>query len=61
MTLHFGAEQGGFGVPVANILFAPYTPAFVLPVASCDGLFSRKAIALGLLQQHYGSNPPVVL
>ena len=28
----FITEQGGFGVPVANILFAPSTPASALPV-----------------------------
>jgi len=48
-TLHFGAEQGGFGVPVADILSAPSTPACALPGASMRRNYSCKAIALGCI------------
>ncbi|MDR1839640.1 MAG: hypothetical protein LBQ93_08695, partial [Treponema sp.] len=39
-------EREGFGVPVANVLFALSTPAYALPGASCAGLFTGKAFAL---------------
>jgi len=41
MTLHFGAEQKGFGVPVANILFAPSTPASALPARPAPDFFTQ--------------------
>ena len=41
-------EQGGFGVPVADILFAPSTPACAFPGASMRRIFfSRLAPWLG--------------
>ena len=53
-------QAGGFGVPVANILFAPSTPASALPGASMRRVLFMQGFALGLLQQRYGSNPPTV-
>jgi hypothetical protein len=46
-------EQGGFGVPVANVLFAPSTLAFTLPGASCAGLFGQ-----GLRLSHFQGTAP---
>jgi len=38
---HFFGE-GGFGVPVADILSAPSTPACAFPGASCAGIFLAR-------------------
>ena len=57
----FITEQEGFGVPVANLLFAPSTPAFVLPAPPCAEKILSKAYALKLLQEHFGSNPFMLL
>jgi hypothetical protein len=38
--------SGGFGVPVANILFATGTPDYAFSGTSCTGLFGHKAYAL---------------
>jgi hypothetical protein len=43
-THSFG--EGGFGVPVADILSVPSTPACAFPGASMRRIFSSKAIAL---------------
>jgi len=49
------SEQGGFGVPVANVLFAPCTPACALPGASC------AAVSLAMLSHwgFFGGSAPV--
>jgi len=52
------APVGGFGVPVANVLFAPSTPAFALPAHPCAALFINAG-ALPLLQSRFVSNPPL--
>jgi hypothetical protein len=44
-------EQGGFGVPVANILFAPSTPVSAFPGTSCTGLYTQ-----GLRLKYYSRN-----
>ena len=59
LRIIFSTEQGGFGVPVANVLFAPSTPAFAFPGASCTGFIGYKAIALEYLQKRSVSNPPL--
>ena len=41
MNIFFG--KGGFGVPVANLLFAPSTPAFALPARPAPHIRSRLA------------------
>ena len=53
--------KGGFGVPVADVLSAPSTPAYLrfcsrAPGASCAALVV-KAYALALLQERFVSNP----
>ncbi|MCL2067909.1 MAG: hypothetical protein FWG99_10640, partial [Treponema sp.] len=35
-------EQGGFGVPVVNVLFTPSTPACALPVRPCTALSTAR-------------------
>ena len=49
--------SGGFGVPVANILFAPYTPACAFPGTSMYRHFFSKAFALEFIQECSVSNP----
>ncbi|HCC36140.1 MAG TPA: hypothetical protein DEQ14_00175, partial [Treponema sp.] len=52
------SEQGGFGVLVANILFAPVTPPPRFPARPAPALLV-KAYALSFLQKRSVSNPPI--
>jgi len=49
----------GFGVTVADILSAPFTPAYAFPGASMRRNFSSKAFALEFFTERSGSNPPI--
>ena len=56
--LHCAAPLGsdGFGVTVANVLFASFTPACAFPARPCAAYFV-KANALSFLQSRSVSNP----
>ena len=55
----FSTEQGGFGVPVVNVLFTTSTPAFALPARPCAALLI-KAYAFAFTQERSVSNPQFV-